>query len=86
MANKPSVLLVEDSPSMARIYQEYSKQEPINLETVDSGQAAKAYIEAALPDLVLLDLNLPDINGMEVLQWMQKQDYPCAVVRTQSDL
>ncbi len=80
MANKPSVLLVEDSPSMARIYQEYLKQEPINLETVDSGQAAKAYIEAALPDLVLLDLNLPDINGMEVLQWMQKQDYPCAVV------
>ncbi|MCP4120772.1 MAG: sigma-54-dependent Fis family transcriptional regulator [Bacteroidetes bacterium] len=80
MASKPNVLLVEDSPSMSRIYQEYLKQEPIKLETVDTGQAAKEQIKTNLPGLVLLDLNLPDMNGMDILQWIHKEGYPCAVI------
>ena len=59
----PRVLLVEDTPPLARVYGEYLRFEPIALETVETGEAALAAIEREVPDVVLLDLRLPDMDG-----------------------
>lgn len=71
-----NLLLVEDNPAdveLTRVNLEQAKIY-IDLQVVMDGEAAldylfqrEAYIDAKRPDLVLLDLNLPKVNGIEVL-------------------
>ena len=80
MNTNPQVLLVEDTESLAMTYQQYLSNEPIALTHVDRGLAAKQAILASPPQLVLLDLFLPDISGQEILQWIQTEKFPTFVV------
>ena len=68
-----TVLMVEDTPALARTYLGFLRDEPYAVEHVETGAAAKARLEAGGIDLVLLDLRLPDIHGLEVLAWMRAQ-------------
>lgn len=80
MAQKPKVLLVEDSLSLVVTYQEYLRAEAIDLITVNSGQEAKDVIAKTLPEVTLLDLKLPDIAGEDILHWIIKENLPTAVI------
>lgn len=73
----PRVLLVEDNPADARLVVEALKDLdwPIDLSIVGNGDEALEFLNArgafagvATPDLVLLDLNLPGIDGFDVLE------------------
>lgn len=61
------LLLVEDSLALARVYQEYLKPMGLDVSHVVEGLAGLEQIEKEDPEVVLLDLNLPDINGLELL-------------------
>jgi CheY-like chemotaxis protein len=70
------VLLVEDNPGDVRLTREALKEGRMwsNLHVVEDGEVALAFVRqqgaytnAPRPDLILLDLNLPKINGREVL-------------------
>ncbi|MGF1762273.1 sigma-54-dependent transcriptional regulator [Aliivibrio kagoshimensis] len=80
MPTLPKVLLIEDSPSLASTYQHYLANEAIVLTVVTNGEQAKESIRVQVPDLILLDLKLPDISGQEVLVWIKEHKYPSAVV------
>ena len=80
MRDKPLILLVEDTLSLAAIYREYLKDEPFEVRAVATGKDAKASIAASPPDLVLLDLKLPDMKGEEILQWITKEGFPTSVI------
>lgn len=80
MKGKSKVLLVEDSVSLTATYQEYLRAEPIELIAVSTGESAKAFIVENLPDIVLLDLKLPDISGEEILRWVIDEGFPTAVI------
>ncbi len=80
MSDKPSILLVEDAAPQAALYLQYLKDEIIDLTHVDTGEAAKAFISANPPELVLLDLQLPDMDGQDILRWIREQGFPCSVV------
>jgi len=77
------LLLVEDSLALARVYQEYLKPMSVDVTHVAEGKAGLEQIEESDPDVVLLDLNLPDMNGLELLQELKQipQD-PTVVVVT----
>lgn len=64
--NSP-VLLVEDSPSQAALYGSYLEAAGRPVVSVHSGEAALAYLATAEPVLVLLDLHLEGIQGLDVL-------------------
>lgn len=75
------ILLVEDSPGDIRLTREALKEGKVrnNLHVVQDGEEALAFLrhesafdEAPRPDLVLLDLNLPRIDGREVLREMKE--------------
>jgi two-component system repressor protein LuxO len=70
----PQVLLIEDSEALTRVYQEYLKPLSIDVTTVTEGRAGLEVISNDNPDVILLDLNLPDINGLEVMS--QLKDLP----------
>ena len=60
-----NVLIVDDEP-MSRMLLESILESVFTCATVESGEEAISYCEANLPDLVLLDMNMPDINGLDV--------------------
>jgi len=74
------VLLVEDTPSLARVYAEYLKKAAFKVTIVETGAAALEALRDAPPQVMLLDIILPDMNGMEVLKHVSEQQIPCAVV------
>jgi len=80
VAMNPKVLLVEDSTSLAILYKQYVKNEPYDFFHVETGKEAKQFIERYAPQLVILDLQLPDISGQEVLDWISDNDIPISVV------
>jgi len=63
-----SLLLIEDSIALARVYQEYLADMGLEMRHVTEGKAGLRQISVSMPAIVLLDLNLPDINGLEVLE------------------
>lgn len=69
----PKVLIVDDDPRMVRLL---SATLPSDYEVVQAadGASAIAMAEAALPDLVLLDVNMPGMNGFEVLRRIKQSE------------
>ncbi|WP_198650265.1 sigma-54-dependent transcriptional regulator [Oceanimonas marisflavi] len=68
-----NVLMVEDTPSLAAMYQLFLQDEPLSLTVVSNGQQALEHIRRQPPDILLLDLILPDMPGMEILQWLHQE-------------
>lgn len=85
MTDSPSkhVLLVEDSPSLVRAYEHYLADQPFELTIAETGQQAVDALASREFDAVLLDLRLPDMDGMEILEQLSKKPKaPRAVVIT----
>ena len=74
------VLLVEDSPTLSAIYAGFLAKEPYELFMAGNGQNALDIINTQCPRIVLLDLNLPDMEGMDILKYIHKQQLPITVV------
>lgn len=72
--DKSPVFIVEDDPDAALLMRMTFEDEGYPVETMQTGEEALKRFEASLPCLVLLDLKLPDIYGMEVLERMKKLD------------
>ncbi|HCG8157969.1 TPA: sigma-54-dependent Fis family transcriptional regulator [Vibrio parahaemolyticus] len=77
---RPRVLLVEDSTSLAILYKQYVKNEPYDIFHVETGREAIQFIERSKPQLIILDLKLPDMSGEDVLDWINQNDIPTSVI------
>ena len=66
MADKHSVLIVEDDLDVAEMLEAYFRGQGYGIQTVNWGEDALAACQDAVPDLILLDIRLPDIDGYEV--------------------
>ncbi|HLN23943.1 MAG TPA: sigma-54 dependent transcriptional regulator [Patescibacteria group bacterium] len=76
----PSILLVEDSPSLASLYEEYLRGEPWAVELAETGASALEKLRARPPQAVLLDIRLPDMDGLDILRIIVAERIPCSVV------
>ncbi len=79
-AQKQHVLLVEDDPPMARVYQEYLKNEPYEITHASRGDEALEVLNVGVPDAILLDLKLPDMNGLDILKHIQEAGLSTTVI------
>ncbi|BBL88752.1 sigma-54-dependent Fis family transcriptional regulator [Vibrio rotiferianus] len=77
---RPKVLLVEDSTSLAILYKQYVKDEPYDIFHVETGKEAKQFIERTKPQLVILDIKLPDMSGEDVLDWINENNIQTSVI------
>lgn len=66
------LLLVEDDPALARGLQQALHNEGFAVNHVLTGMHAIQVIKTETPDIVILDLGLPDIDGLEVLKQLRK--------------
>lgn len=72
MKEKPDVLVVDDDPSIARLVQLYLEKEGFHVRTVGRGDDAVNEFRRLPPDLLLLDVMLPGMEGTEVLKTIRK--------------
>ncbi|HSN10858.1 MAG TPA: response regulator transcription factor [Propionibacteriaceae bacterium] len=63
---KLSALVVDDEPSLVRVVEGYLAKEGFDVRTAGDGETALALARESEPDLVVLDLGLPGIDGIEV--------------------
>lgn len=75
-----SVLLIEDTVSLARVYIEYLRDEPYEVMVADTGRAALDAMSRQTFSAILLDLRLPDMDGMDILRELKKRDVKSSVV------
>jgi len=62
-----TILVVEDDPTIAEILRILLEDDGCDIIVAANGQEALDALEAGQPDLVTLDLNLPDMDGLELL-------------------
>ena len=62
--SKPTVLIVEDEGYIRRVLEAVLHAGGYRVLSVQNGAAARAGISAYMPDLLLLDLGLPDMDGI----------------------
>lgn len=75
MSAPPNILVVDDEPPILELVRGYLEREGFMVRTVEDGLAAVEQVRAEQPDLVVLDLMLPGLDGIEV----------CRQIRTFSD-
>lgn len=74
------VLIVEDSAPLARTYVTYLKTDGFDVRHAETGAVALNAFEARRPGAILLDLNLPDMHGLDILAAVRGQDASVPVV------
>lgn len=74
------LLLIEDDVTMARVYKEYLADEPYTVSHVETGKAALEEFSKCVPDVVVLDLKLPDMDGFDILKYMSERQFPSDVI------
>jgi DNA-binding response OmpR family regulator len=68
----PRVLVIEDDPTMAEVVGRYLEREGFVVSSASDGESGLRDALAMLPDLVVLDLMLPGIDGIEVFRRMRE--------------
>jgi two-component system, OmpR family, KDP operon response regulator KdpE len=72
MSNKPLILLVEDELAIRRFLRLALPSDSFRLEEAETGNKALQMAAQQKPDLVILDLGLPDMDGQDVLKQLRE--------------
>jgi PAS domain S-box-containing protein len=76
---KVSILVVDDKPDNLRLLSALLGQLGYEVRKVINGQTALKTVQAAPPDLILLDVMMPDMNGYEVCQHLKASPLTCDI-------
>jgi two-component system nitrogen regulation response regulator NtrX len=76
----PSILIVDDEPSILQTLSGLLSDEGFEVTTAANGYEALKIIDAESPDLVLLDIWMPGIDGIETLKEIKKENPTIQVI------
>ena len=74
------VLVVDDEPAIGAIVSRYLKRAGYDTAVAETGKDALGHAERSSPDVVVLDLMLPDIDGLEVMRRLRKDNHRRAAI------
>jgi DNA-binding response OmpR family regulator len=77
-----SVLVVDDEPMVREVLARYLEKDGFAVDTASDGAEALEAFEAGRPDLVLLDLMLPRVDGLEVFRRIRAQGQTAVIMLT----
>jgi DNA-binding response OmpR family regulator len=69
----PTILIIEDEPELVKVLRSYLEGAGYNVLTAYRGDSGLSTWEHKRPDLVILDLNLPGIDGLDVARQIRRQ-------------
>lgn len=73
--NLPCILLVDDDPLIIRMYQNRLSTDGYKVCTAQNGEEALAEVAKEKPALILLDVMMPQMNGVETLKVLKKEEH-----------
>ncbi|MEN8040088.1 MAG: response regulator transcription factor [Actinomycetota bacterium] len=80
------ILIVDDEPELRRMLRNYLLNDGFTVDDVATGSDAATYLQATAPDLVILDVGLPDIDGFEVLRRIRaSSEVPVIMLTARAD-
>ncbi len=74
------ILLVDDEDSIHLLYREELEEEGYEVHSALSGEEGLAQLKVIQPDLVILDINMPGINGIDVLRQIKEMNPSLPVI------
>lgn len=77
---RPRVLVVEDEKNVAEVVERYLRRDGVDTAVVHDGQSALDYLSSDGADLVVLDVMLPVMDGLEVTRHMRAQNDATPVI------
>lgn len=85
-ANQSRVLVVDDEPMVLEVVTKYLERDGFQVATASSGLEAIASIESMRPDLVVLDVMLPEVDGFDILgRIRRKSDMPVILLTARTE-
>ena len=69
--SEKSILIVEDEPSIAEVVGLYLSRAGFQVQTAKDGRQAMSMLEKRIPDLVVMDIMLPEIDGLSLTRWLR---------------
>lgn len=82
----PLVLVVDDEPMVREVVSRYLEREGYDVETAADGQEAATLLEKRSPDLVILDLMIPQVGGLDLLREIRRDGgLPVIVLTAKGD-
>jgi type IV pilus assembly protein PilB len=75
MKRAPRILAVDDQPANLALIREILEQAGFEVVEARSGTAALALAQEIIPDLILLDMHLPDVHGLDVLRRLRESSW-----------
>ena len=71
---RPSVLIVDDLPNNVRLLSIMLTEKGYQVRKAINGQMALNTVRSLIPDLILLDINMPDLNGYQVCEQLKADE------------
>ena len=66
-----SALIVEDDSQLCEIFAELFEYANMQVERTEDGQIALDMLARLTPDVIMLDIHLPHVSGLEILKWVR---------------
>ena len=67
------ILVVEDEPSIREVLSLYLRRAGYQVTVVGDGREALTALSSQMPELVVLDLMLPEVDGLEITRWLRER-------------
>lgn len=80
MKKLPRLLIVDDEEALRTMLQQELKHHGYEVDAADGGEVALEKLKNEPFDLVILDIRMPDVDGMEVLRQIRENNIPGKVV------
>jgi DNA-binding response OmpR family regulator len=79
--NEKHILVVEDEPSLAEVVSLYLKRAGFQVQVASDGRKAMSILEKQIPDFVIMDIMLPEVDGLSLTRWLRdRSDVPIIMV------
>jgi len=80
--NTKNILVVEDEPSIAEVVSLYLKRAGYQVQIASDGRQAMNIFERLMPDFVILDLMLPETDGLSLTRWLRDRSNVPIIILT----
>lgn len=78
--DRAKILVVDDEPTICNMMSVFLKQLGYEVRTVNSGEEAIALFGEDPPDMVLLDISMPGMRGIDVLRRIKSKKADCGII------
>jgi DNA-binding response OmpR family regulator len=75
-----SILVVDDEPQIRDLLRKFLSARDFQVRVASDGQQALALVDQESPDIIVLDVNMPGMNGIEVLKRLRAKNYAGGVI------